>query len=453
MTSLFGTKFNGGIFLGIAILILLLFPDLSWYSYFALIISIHQIMLLFNSIGHVIPIRYLFGSYMCLQMFIGPAFAYNGLDKYQYAYYIMKIPESQYFSYVIPVVICFIIGLHINAGRLKGEILDEEGIKRFADSNRDLPYWFIGIGFVSSFVASFFSSDLAFVMYLLGSFKFIGVFLLILGSKKFKLLELVLVYGSIVLSSLGNAMFHDLLTWLIMLGAVLAIRYKPGFNIKLALTFSFVLLSVIIQQVKGTYRQATARGEGGLETFQRAYENVNENAGFFAFRSLAVSNVRINQGFIITNIMKTVPAKVPYANGEELRLLLEAAIMPRFLAPDKLQAGDRALFTKYTGLGVRPGTSMGLSSVGDAYINYGIVGGCIFMFLLGFLYNEVLNAFHRYSKFYPVLLLFVPLVFYYPIRPDCELQTILGHLVKSSFLVYVVFLGWKSSFRFKPSVI
>jgi hypothetical protein len=290
---------------------------------------------------------------MCLQMFVGPTFAYNGLDKYQYAYFVMKIPEAQYFSYVMPAVICFIIGLHITAGKLKGEVPDEEGIRRFADSHRDLPYWFIGIGFVSSFVSSFFSSDLAFVMYLLGSFKFIGVFLLILGSKKLKILELVLVYGSIVLSSLGNAMFHDLLIWLIMLGAVLAIKYKPGFNTKWVVCLSFILLAVIIQQIKETFRQTAIQGESGLESFQRAYENVEGDKGIFDFKRLAVSNVRINQGFIITNIMKRVPARVPYSNGEELRLLLEAAVMPRILAPNKLQAGDRSLFTKYTGLGVR----------------------------------------------------------------------------------------------------
>ena len=259
-----------------------------------------------------------------------------------------------------------------------------------------------------------------------------------------------LVSGSIVLSSLSNAMFHDLLTWLIMLGAVLAIKYKPGQNVKLAAFASFVILAVIIQQVKGTYRATITQGEGGLESFQQAYENVNENTGFFNFQNLAASNVRINQGFIVTNIMKTVPAKVPFANGEELRLLVEAAILPRIIAPNKLQAGDRALFTKYTGLGVRQGTSMGLSSVGDAYINFGIIGGSIFMLVLGLLYNEVLKALHRYSRYYPVLLLFTTLIFYYPIRPDCELQTILGHLVKSCFLIYVVFLFWKSYFKVQP---
>ena len=132
-----------------------------------------------------------------------------------------------------------------------------------------------------------------------------------------------------------------------------------------------------------------------------------------------------------------------FENGKELYKILEAAFLPRILAPDKLNAGDRTIFTKYSGMQLRPGTSMALSSVGDAYINFGEFGGCIFMFFLGLLFSEVLNGFYKYSKYYPFLLLFTPLVFYYPIRPDCELQTSLGHLVKSCFLIYVMILFWK----------
>jgi hypothetical protein len=122
---------------------------------------------------------------------------------------------------------------------------------------------------------------------------------------------------------------------------------------------------------------------------------------------------------------------VPFENGKEMMRILEAAFLPRIIAPNKLNAGDREIFMKYTGLGLRKGTSMGLSSVGDAYINFGVIGGSIFMFFLGLAFSEVLNAFEKYSKQFPFLLLFTPLVFYYPIRPDCELQTTLGHLVKS----------------------
>jgi len=452
MESLFNTRFNWNVFLIIAILIYLFFPGLSWYSYLAILISIHQFFLLFFSIDHVLPIRYLFGTLMCLQMFIGPVLAYNGVDDYQYFMYTMKVPEAVYFSYVIPAVSCFIIGLHFTAGKLKGEMLNVNALHAFTNARPDLPFWLIGIGFVASMIAGFFSSDLAFVFYLLGNFKYIGAFLLVLSGKQLKTIALVIVYGSIVLSSLGGGMFHDLLTWLMMIGAVLAIKYKPGINTKAIAGGLFIFLAILIQQVKGTYRDATAEGqEAGVETFQKVVEEGREANTLFSFKSLAISTVRINQGFIITNIMTQVPAKVPFANGTELGIILEAAILPRILAPNKLNAGDRALFTKYSGMGLRRGTSMGLSSVGDAYINFGIVGGCLFMFCLGFLYNTVLKLFDKYGKEFPVLLLFVPLVFYYPIRPDCELQTILGHLVKSCFLIFVIFFIWKKQFRVQPA--
>jgi hypothetical protein len=84
--------------------------------------------------------------------------------------------------------------------------------------------------------------------------------------------------------------------------------------------------------------------------------------------------------------------------------------------------------------------------LGDAYINFGVWGGVIFMFFLGLLYGWILNAFQKNSKDYPVLVLFTALVFYYPIRPDCELQTILGHLFKSIFLIFVMISFWKYTF-------
>jgi hypothetical protein len=345
-------------------------------------------------------------------------------------------------------VICFILGLHAFAGKLKGEVIDKEAIRQFADSNSRLIYIFIGIGFLSSIISTYFSTDFAFVFYLLGGFKFIGAFLLIMSSKRLKVVPLVIVYGSIILSSLGGGMFHDLLIWIIMLGAVLSIKYKPGNNIKLLFITMFILLSVVIQQIKGVYRAATGQGEeAGVETLQKVYEEGEEQNSLFGFKSLASSNVRINQGFIITNIMQNIPAKVPFSNGAELGQILEAAFLPRVLAPNKLNAGDRTIFTKYSGLNIRRGTSMGLSSVGDGYINFGIVGGCLFMLALGLLYSWVLNIFGKYGKRIPILLLFTPLVFYYPIRPDCELQTILGHLVKSSFLIAVMFYFWQRYFR------
>ena len=145
------TKFNWPTFILIAILIRFYFIDISWASYFAVILSLQQFILLFNSIGYNIPIRYLLGCFMCLQFFLGPTFAYNGLDQYQFARYQMKIPETDYFAYAIPAVISFLIGLHLYAGNLNGEVVNEEGIVMFVEKIQNYPIFLLLPGFFPVF--------------------------------------------------------------------------------------------------------------------------------------------------------------------------------------------------------------------------------------------------------------------------------------------------------------
>src|SRR5690606_20610255 len=149
-------------------------------------------ILLFSSISSVVPIRYLAGLLMCVQMLLGPAFAFNGLDEYQYITYQMKVSEVEYFQYALLAVVLFILGLHITAGKLKGEQLNLPVIKKFVDQSGDLPYYLIGIGFFSSTLSSFFSSSFTFVFVLLGNLKFIGLYMMLLGGKQIKMLPLIL---------------------------------------------------------------------------------------------------------------------------------------------------------------------------------------------------------------------------------------------------------------------
>jgi len=449
LKSLFPDKFNWSVYFLLIVLIKIIFNHVSWYSITAISISIYIFILLFDSIGSIIPTRHILAAFMCVQFFIGPTFAYNGLDEYQYFLYKMRIPESEYFSYAIPAVLLFIVGLNIHVHNNDGEKVDINKIAAFTKKNKSIAYIFIIIGLTASIFASFFSSELAFVFYLLGSFKFIGLFLIILGEEKLKILPLILVIGSIISSSLGSGMFHDLITWFVYIAAIFSIRYRLDYKFKLLGLIGFITLATVIQVLKSNYRSATGKNKeaAGVETFAKLYQKENEEKGVFSFANLAESNVRINQGFIITNIMNNVPDKVPYANGSELYILLEAAIMPRILAPNKLNAGDRTIFTKYSGIPLTEGTSMGLSTLGDAYLNFGVFGGVIFMFLLGLAYSQVLKFFQKKAHTYPILILFTAIVFYYPIRPDCETQTILGHLVKSCVLIYFIIQIWGNRFR------
>ena len=425
--------------------------NISWYSYFAFIISAYQFCLIFVSLNYVIPIRYLSGLLMCMQMLIGPTLAYNGLDVLQEGYYKMQIPESEYFSYALPAVLSFIVGLNFMAKELPGEKPDSKKLMLYVKQNPSFPYILIVIGFLSSITSTYFSSDLAFVFVILSGFKFVGLFLIILGNKSIKPLPLLLVYGSIISSSIAQGMFFDLLTWLIFLGSVYAYKEKFDARVKIAFVITFLILSIVIQQLKGDYREATWRNgeEASLETMKKSIKKKDETSGLFSYESLGASNLRINQGYIITNIMKTVPDKVAFENGAELNRIIESSILPRILAPDKLNSGDRFIFMKYSGIPVAAGTSMGLSSVGDAYINFGVFGGCIFMFFYGLLFNVFLKLFNRFSIKFPILILFTCVVFYYPIRPDCELQTILGHLFKATVIIFFIINVWKDRFSLR----
>ncbi len=443
--TLFNVRINWVVYIIIMVGVVIIIPDISIWRFFAMAITVHQALLVFYSFGYVIPVRYLAGAFACLQYLVGSTFAYSGLDDQMFFKYRMQVPEDVYFSYAIPAVILFILGLHIS-GRLNGEKIDERFAEDFADKNRQLPYIFIVVGFLSSVISGFFGAELANVFYILSGFKFVGLFMLLLSREKLKILPLVIVVGAIVSSSLKSAMFHDLLTWLIFVMAVLAIRYKPTVITKGIIGFGFLILIITIQQLKGIYRQNISGGGGSLEEFQETFVTVNQSNNIFDLSNIAGSNSRINQGFIVTYAMSYIPAKEPFAQGEELYKILEAAFMPRIIAPNKLKAGDNEFVYKYTGMRIRQGTSMSISALGDAYVNFGVFGGCIFMFLFGCAFNMVLNGFQRFSRHFPILLLFTPLVFYYPIRPDTALQTGLGHMVKASFLLWMMIIFWKKDF-------
>lgn len=440
--TLFNVKINWlAYFIGLAVVIMVI-PHISMWRFLALVIAGHQFLLLFYSYRYVIPVRYWAGAMACLQYLVGPTFAYSGLDEQMYFKYRMQVPEDVYFAYAIPAVILFILGLHAS-GKLNGEKVNEDAVEEFVASNPQLPYIFIGIGFVSSLISGFFGAELANVFYILSGFKFIGLFMMLLSRRQVKILPLVLVVGAIASSSLKAGMFHDLLTWLVFVLAVLAIRYKPSVIVKTWMAIGMVLLVVIIQQVKATYRSNITYGQGSLEAFDETFRTVNRNGGVFDLSTIAESNVRINQGFIVTYALKWVPDHEPFSHGGELAQILEAGFLPRIIAPNKLKAGDNSLVLKYTGMPIRQGTSMSISALGDFYVNFGTFGGCICMFIFGWLFNLVLNGFQKMSRDFPIVLIFTPLVFYYPIRPDTALQTALGHMVKASFLLYVMLMFWK----------
>jgi hypothetical protein len=423
------------------------------YSAIAVSIFMYWVSSLFIRTNDSLPIKELFLSMYALQFLFGPALAYNGMDYYTEDIYKMKVNSQDYFSYTLPVFIAFTLGFNVFAKKYSLK-LNRSKINLWCEQNPKLPYYFIGIGFVSSFLSSFFPASLAFVFYLLGGFKFIGLFVLLLSYQPLKINLLVLIYGMILVSSFQGGMFHDLLTWIIALCLILAYRIKPNWQLKMAGIVGFVLFAIFIQSIKHGLRAQTwfNNKEASIDLVEDVAADVNKtNGGMLSMDNLGPNFVRINQGWVLASTMDNVPRVKAHTNGLLLQQYLYSAFVPRIVDDTKLGSGGKEIFNTYSGHHINSGTSIALGLFTDAYVDSGSYA-VFYVFLFGLFYGYILMQFSRKSNRYPILLLFVVLVFVYPIRPDCETQTALGHIIKSIILLYVMFTYYKKKFTLSSKV-
>jgi hypothetical protein len=142
---------------------------------------------------------------------------------------------------------------------------------------------------------------------------------------------------------------------------------------------------------------------------------------------------RLNQGWIIARIMFTVPEYEPFAEGETIENGLKSALLPRFLMPGKVTSGG-FYFERFTGISLI-GTSMNLGLAGEAYANYGAIGGIVFMFIFGLFVNLVLSVLFSRAIRLPELILWIPFLFLYMIKAEDDFTTMINQFTKSLYVM------------------
>ena len=94
-------------------------------------------------------------------------------------------------------------------------------------------------------------------------------------------------------------------------------------------------------------------------------------------------------------------------------------------------------------------TSMGISLLGEAYINFGVIGAWVFMFLFGLVSSFVIKQFFLLAMNYPTIWLWFPLILLHFVKAETELLVQLNFLVKSIVLVYLFVWANKHFLRLK----
>lgn len=424
-------------------------------QYAAILLSLGYIVNLFISSNNTIAFREYTLAIYAINYLLSPAilYAYNDAD---FIVYKMNCPIDTYFTNSIS----GIFALHLGVFFLKTTVFNTNFtvVKIEALLNEKvLRSWvMVGIGLYFIYITILIPAELAFFVVLLSGLRYVGVFgLLSINPKKNIYLILAVVVFEVYVALVG-ALFHDLMVWTIFFGLYFVfIKKVPAYK-KVLAGMVLIFLGFMVQNIKADYREKIWRQgeESEVDAFSNVASSKAQNTdALFSMQNVLVSLVRLNQGWIAASTIDNMDKTQRFAGTEVLYTYIEAALLPRFLAPNKLKSGDKEIFNKYSGHTIREGTSMGLGIIADGYVAYAYFGVIIFCFGLGLIFSLVFKIVEKWSRVSPFFILMLFPVLYYAVRPDCELQTTLGHLVKGTFTYWLVVRYYASYFKAQTKVL
>jgi hypothetical protein len=421
------------------------FYALGWdsYSIIAGAISIYFIYNLILSLGNYIAFREFIMVLFSVNFLLSPALIYNGLEQYQFYPMYLKAPE--YFMCAIPCILLMYAGIYSIKTKLFE--IDFSIVTSSIQANSHILKQWVLVGIFFYILKGFVPAEVSFFLYLLSSIRYVGAFgLFAIDRKKYKWYSLsVLAFEAYI--AFSQAMFHDMLMWAIFFGLLWAFLFKPGMAQKLIMMGVGVIVFFFIQTNKSDYRNSIREKEDMVNTVEESVKTETQNPEFFSTENVAAAITRINQGWILSSVINNMQVQRNYQGLDLLSMYAESAILPRFLAPDKLRAGDKTIFNKFSGQHIRPDTSMGLGIFADGYVSFGYWGMLVFAFLFGFIFSSIFRMVEGWTEISPFFMFLVFPILNYAIRPDCETQTILGHIVKSLIVMTFLTRYYRTQFK------
>lgn len=414
-------------FIFLSLLGILIFPEIFAALSFGITLSIALQIFLKSNVSFMFREWTLF--LYSFNYLLSPAITYQ-LNSSQ-VFYLMKISSDEYFSLAFPGFICFILGMYSIKNRLFS--INFKNVNQSTLINEKYIIIATIFGVLLRAFSGFIPGEIGFFVYLVSLIRFVGAFsLFALNSKKFWwLVMLVLLFEIYVGFKVG--MYHDSIMWLIFFSLFYLYTIKPSLKLKIVGGFVLIIFVLFIQAIKSSYREQVWFGgkEANIETITNiGATKANSNVLIGEENLLATLN-RGNQAWIFASTVERMDRYKDFQGLSNVNKYLEAAILPRFLSPDKISSGDKKIFNQFSGHEINEGTSMGLGIYADGYIAFGSLGVYVFGFVLGLIFSltfKIVESWTKISPFYALLLL--PIL-NYAVRPDCELQTTINHLTKS----------------------
>jgi hypothetical protein len=380
-----------------------------------------------------------------MQWTLGPLLAFRSslLD----GRYAMYVDEATYFSYALPGAAAYVFGL-----LAVGSSIRQREILRFVRRDHFMTIGWVlsGIALAGRLAAPSVPGGLAFAVHLLSQLGYVGTLYFLFSRSTHRWIWVVISLVPLFKTTGESAMFHDLILWMGLLFCYWYGMRKRDPLPKAGFLLGAALILFTIQAVKQDYRAKVWNGQDASLVQQAAEFWTSDEP---ATRDEIMANVitRLNQGWIISAVLRHVPDEEPYANGETLENAVSAAFLPRILAGNKAKAGGQTNFRRFTGLDLADSTSMAISPLGEAYANFGRVGGIALMLGFGLAFASFYAFCLRHSVIHPTFLFWVPMIFYQAIKAETEFVTVLNQVTKGSIVAFGLY--WLIDTKFFPSAL
>lgn len=369
----------------------------------------------------------------------------------------MRVPSDDYYSFMIPATLAMIAGMKLPVFYIKQTYKNQVqymiNVKAYLANSKWQGLIMVVIGLLCSVLKNYVPSSLSFVLFLFSYLMFVGIFYCLYSNIPFKRMILIFVFGVMIVRSISGGMFGEMVFMGALTVILLVLGNKINFTKKLVLLLIGLFGIIILQAVKPSFRKQTWNGKSNgreLSIFTNMFSEKVRNP--FSLlddqRMLFGMYSRFNQGQIISNVLYSVPARFPYAEGETIATSLAASIIPRVIWPDKPEAGGAYNFKRFLGITLR-GWSANLSPFGEAWGNFGKTGGIIFMFFFGLLFNYFFYVLLKIAVKYPSLILWFPYLFFYAVSIENDVLTMVNSFSKAAIFTYLVYRTFPKIFKLR----
>jgi hypothetical protein len=170
---------------------------------------------------------------------------------------------------------------------------------------------------------------------------------------------------------------------------------------------------------------------------------IQENDASFKKKYLPILLTRVNQTFfdhfVFTNALKIGDGK---PRPSTIKNSFLAAFVPRIFWPDKPSFDNGRLY-ELSGLNIR-GAFISISLIAEAYINYGYEGGAFFMTFYALCLALIMVFIIKQAfKSVPLLILFIPYLFFNILRVEVDFTQIIYGFYSSMIFIILIFLYFR----------